>query len=214
MALAQARVGRLSSPPQDPTSVSRPDRRVKHPRFYARLVSCDRCASRSHRERSTWVRLCGQFGPLVSCQACQISGRRRPRSGTGRPTVRAQARTSAVLGCGAAGDLADFLAVAFFAVPSLRSSSWRSSSSPSPSWLSSCGRDLLRRCFLGRRLLCGGLPGRRLLGRSLRGQLPARDFPGRRDDSLYDISAYLGHEGPLMQTSAKLHVARLRKRAV
>ncbi|MDT7721313.1 MAG: hypothetical protein QOE94_2324 [Mycobacterium sp.] len=67
------------------------------------------------------------------------------------------------------------------------------------------GRDLLRRCFLGRRLLGSRLLGR-LLDRSLRGRLPARDLPSRRDDSLYDISAYLSQDGPRMQTSAKLQV--------
>jgi pimeloyl-ACP methyl ester carboxylesterase len=39
---------------------------------------------------------------LLARGAQIISGWSRPRSGTGRPTVRAQARTSAVLGCGAA----------------------------------------------------------------------------------------------------------------
>jgi hypothetical protein len=64
---------------------------------------------RSDRERSTQLRLSRgiglrgvQFGRWASCQACQISGRSRPRSGTGRLAARAQARTSAVLGCGAA----------------------------------------------------------------------------------------------------------------
>ena len=36
-------------------------------------------------------------------QACQISGRSRPRSGTVRPLSRAHARTSLVLGAGASG---------------------------------------------------------------------------------------------------------------
>lgn len=45
---------------------------------------------------------CGQRGLLASCHARQISGRSLPRSGTGSPAVRAQARTSAVLGPGAA----------------------------------------------------------------------------------------------------------------
>jgi hypothetical protein len=87
-----------------PKPSQRPHCSVKYPGFDAHLVLCDRVLFSdllvSVIPGCTY--LCSQLASLASCHACQMSGWRRPRSGTGRPAARAHARTSAVLGSGAA----------------------------------------------------------------------------------------------------------------